>query len=124
MDVLIIDDDSGVRRVHQRVLERAGYMVAAVDNGLQALVELQEHEFAAILLDVQMPFLEGKSFFTELQASHPKAAGCVIFVTGWAGDPDVKAFIEQSGRPALQKPVEREALVNAVRQLIERPHSP
>ncbi len=42
MDVLIVEDRPEVRNAYGKVLERAGYMVKAVDNGLAALAELQQ----------------------------------------------------------------------------------
>lgn len=45
MDVLVVDDDPDVRHTHVKLLERAGFMVRAVDNGLAAIAELQRHPF-------------------------------------------------------------------------------
>ena len=119
-DILIVDDDVSVGRVHQRLLERAGYTVTAVDNGLAALAELQQHTFGAILLDVRMPFLEGRRFYEEVANTYPELAERVIFVTGFADDPQVRDFLRGVGRPVLLKPVEFEELVTAV-QHIARP---
>ncbi len=62
MDVLIVEDTPEVRSAYGRVLEHAGYMVKAVDNGLAALAELQQRSYSVILLDIFMPFLEGRVF--------------------------------------------------------------
>ncbi len=117
MDVLIVEDTPEVRNAYGRVLERAGYMVKAVDNGLAALAELQQGSYSVILLDILMPFLEGKSFFRQLEADFPDMAAKVLFVTGMAGDSDTRAFLEQTGQPFLRKPVDAQELVEAVRQM-------
>ncbi len=116
VDVLIVDDNTEVSSAYGQVLERAGYMVKAVDNGLAALAELQQGRYSVILLDILMPFLEGKSFFRQLEADFPEMAKRVVFVTGMAGDDETRKFLEQTGQPFLEKPVEADDLVGAVRK--------
>jgi len=117
VDILIVEDAPEVRSAYGRVLERAGYMVKAVDNGLAALAELQQGSYSVILLDIVMPFLEGKGFFRQLEEDFPDMAKKVLFVTGMAGDSDIRDFLEQAGQPFLEKPVDAEQLVEAVRKM-------
>ncbi len=118
MDVLIVEDAPEVRSAYGRVLERAGYMVKAVDNGLAALAELQQGSYSVIVLDILMPFLEGKGFFRQLEADFPDMTKKVLFVTGMAGDSDTRNFLEQTGQPFLKKPVDAKQLVAAVRRMM------
>ena len=117
MDILIVEDRPEVRSAYGKVLERAGYMVKAVDNGLAALAELQQGSYSVILLDILMPFLEGKSFFRQLKADFPDMTKKVLFVTGMSGDSDTRDFLEQTGQPFLKKPVDAKQLVEAVRKI-------
>ncbi len=119
-DVLIVDDDPAVRGTLTKMLEQAGFMVSAVDNGLAALAELREERVRAVVCDIKMPFLEGRRFYDELASAHPDIAERVIFVTGHGGDPQVRRFIERTGRPILDKPVAKTELVKAVQSLIDR----
>lgn len=120
MDVLIVDDDEAVRVAYAKVLEHAGFMVNAVDNGLAALAELQRHKFGAILCDHRMPVLEGRRFYDELVNELPAMARRVIFVTG-VDDPQLRAYLARTRQPVLRKPVEQSHLVHAVREMVERP---
>lgn len=117
MDVLIVDDDAAIRSTYQRGLERAGYMVKAVDNGLAAFAELQRHTYRVIVCDIQMPFLKGNNFFDELGTTFPAMADRVIFSTGWGHRDDIRAFLDRTGRPVLYKPVDLKDLVSAVRKV-------
>lgn len=117
MDVLIVDDNVEVSRALARVLERAGYMVKVVDNGLAAFAELTQTPFSVIVLDILMPFLEGKSFFRQLEADFPDMTKRVLFVTGMAGDEETMDFIERTGQPCLAKPVDAQEFVDTVRSL-------
>lgn len=120
MDVLIVDDDDDIRRTFTRALERAGYMVTVVENGLAAFAELQQHQYSAIVCDIHMPFLEGRSFYDELVAHYPQMAPRVVFATGWADQDEVADFLKQTGRPVLRKPVDFKQLVKTVRWVAER----
>ena len=117
MDVLIVDDSPEVSTIYGQLLEHAGYMVKVVDNGLAAFAEIQEGRYAVILLDILMPFLEGKSFFRQLEADFPDLAKRVVFVTGMADD-ETREFLERTGQPFLQKPVDAAHLVTAVRKMM------
>jgi CheY-like chemotaxis protein len=121
MDVLIVDDDPDVQRTHGRLLERAGFTARAVDNGLAAFAELQRHEFSAILCDIFMPFLEGRTFFHQLQQDFPGQAARVIFVSGYPDNPETEDFLAQTGRPFLAKPVDPDELIQAVRKVAAQP---
>jgi len=120
VDILIVDDDQDVRRVFTRSLERAGYMVTAVENGLAAFAELQRHQYRAIVCDVHMPFLEGRTFYDELLKDYPQMAQRVLFATGWTEHDEVGPFLKQTGRPVLRKPVDLKELVTTVRGVAER----
>ena len=121
MDVLIVDDDEAVRHAFTRALERAGFMVTAVENGLAAFAELQQRSYRAIVCDVHMPFLEGRSFYDELLRDDPALARRLVFATGWMEHDEVGPFLEQSGRPVLRKLVDFQQLVDVVRRIADQP---
>jgi len=120
MDILILDDDEAVRKSFTRALERAGYMVTAMDNGLAAFAELQRHHYQAIVCDIHMPFLEGRTFYDEILKDYPQMAQRVVFATGWAEQDEVAAFLKRTGRPVLRKPVDVKHLVEMVRGVADR----
>lgn len=115
VDVLIIDDDPAVRRAVGKALERAGYGVETVDTGLAAMAAVRAHSFHAIVCDVRMPFLDGVTFYDELEKADPEAAKRVVFVTAFATDPTVQAFLERIDRPVVEKPFELDDLLAVVK---------
>jgi DNA-binding response OmpR family regulator len=119
MDILVIEDDLAVQHTIAKTLEHAGYMVKCVDNGLQALAELQDATFLAIVCDVGLPFLEGKSLYDQVKTEYPKMAKRILFVTGMAKDPETRKFLDRTGRPVLPKPFELTDLLHAVRLVAE-----
>jgi len=118
--VLIVEDDPANRDAFARILAHAGFEVTVAEDGIAAMRALASRRFAVIVSDVKMPQLSGKGFFEQIEESDPDAAGRVVFVTAYAGDPGLQEFFRGSGQPVLQKPVELGALVDAVREVAER----
>ena len=114
MDILVIEDDPTVRRIITKALEGHGYSVKTADNGLQALSDVQENEFRAIVCDLGLPFLEGKSLFDAIADDHPEKAARIVFVTGQADDPKTRSFLDGTGRPVVAKPFDVADLVRTV----------
>lgn len=120
MDVLIVEDEAHVRMAHALILERAGFMVHSVENGLEAIAALQVHPYRAVICDVRMPFLEGRRFYDELKKEYPQLKERVVFVTAWASDPDIREFAERERCPLLGKPVDMDELIRTVRRVAEQ----
>lgn len=57
--ILLAEDNPVNQRLAMRILRRAGHQVTPVDNGQAAIVAVQQHEFDLVLMDVQMPILDG-----------------------------------------------------------------
>ena len=120
MDVLIVDDNTRVRSSLARILERAGLVVDTAENGLAAYAEVQIHPYRVIVVDIQMPFMDGIEFYEELRVDYPDLARRVVFVTAWTGEPAIRTFLEDTGRPFLEKPFDVVDFVKVVRHIAAR----
>lgn len=118
MEALLIEDDTDVQRSLRKVLERAGFQVITVENGLAALAELRARQFAVLVCDIRMPFMNGIELFRELQDQYPDVTRRVVFITAWANDPEIRDFLERSDRPWLRKPFDLGALLATVRGIV------
>src|SRR5690606_34036468 len=79
--VLVVDDSITMRRVTQRLLERNGFRVVTAKDGIEAIAVLQEHRPDIILLDVEMPRMDGYEFARHVR-NNPETAGLpIIMVT-------------------------------------------
>lgn len=116
--VLIVEDDRANREAFKRILKRAGFDVSTVENGLDALDVLSRERFDVIVCDISMPLLSGIGFFEQLEDVAPGMGGRILFVTAYADDPRVREFIDKTGQPVLEKPVELAALVEAVQRVV------
>ena len=69
--VMVVDDSLTVRRVSQRLLEKRGYAVIVARQGVEALELLRETRPAALLLDIEMPRMDGFELLSRVRA-HPR----------------------------------------------------
>lgn len=112
--VLIVEDNAGVRGGLARFLERSGYYVQTVENGLAALAVVEGDRFDVVVCDVQLPFLDGMSFYDQLIDGHPEIARRTIFITAWVHEPQVRMFLDHVDRPYLEKPFRMSEMLNLI----------
>ena len=109
--ILVVDDDSAVRRITRAALEGAGYEVLEAENGNTALRELREHTpMPQILLtDIVMPGMTGLALAAQVHRLLPGIR--VIFMSGFMED----YRVELTGSVCLQKPFTIAQLLATVR---------
>ncbi|HEX9730125.1 MAG TPA: response regulator [Gemmatimonadales bacterium] len=115
--VLVVEDDPLVRDAIKRLLEHAGFHVTIAPNGLAALGRIRDASFRAVVCDIRLPFLQGNDFYDQLKELFPEMVKRVVFVTGWAHEDEIRAFLERTGQPYLTKPFEAAALIAAVKEV-------
>jgi CheY-like chemotaxis protein len=116
--ILLVDDDPSVLRALARLLRRDGYQVETACNGREALAELHQRHYDAIVSDLRMPELDGRTFYAHLRHAYAPLHQRVIFLTGAYAEPDNRTFLEQSGQPWLRKPCTIGAIRCAIQQVI------
>lgn len=116
--VLIVDDETVVVEISKRKLESLGFRVLFAYDGEEALALLNSEKPDLIVLDVQMPKMNGYSFLTELR-KHPNstlAATPVVVVTAYADNNPI--FVRHGIKAYLLKPLKLEQLVEKVQELL------
>ena len=116
--VLVADDDLAVRTAVCRGLRRH-FDVEEVGDGAQVLACIQAGKrFDAILMDVEMPVMDGRRALEALAVMSPALAERTIIVTGGASTPELQRWIEglASGR-VYSKPVAVAVLIAAIEGL-------
>lgn len=115
--ILAIDDDAKVCLLIQRFLEPAGYRVVTASSGTEGLVHLRSESIDLVLLDLEMPIMNGPAFIRELKTIRPDTP--VIVVTRY---PDGNLMMEASKFGPLlliTKPIDRKMLFSAVTLALE-----
>jgi DNA-binding response OmpR family regulator len=110
--VLIVEDDSELRRMYATALRFAGFDVWQAGDGTRALEVIENHPPDLVILDLMLPTLDGIAVFGELVARHPGIR--TMIVTGSNRDlSDVDADC------VFRKPLSPERLTQAVRDCLE-----
>ena len=114
--VLAVDDSSVIRELLIASLEAAGYSVEAVASGQAALVAAAQETFDAVILDVDMPGLDGLAVGRALR-QHPRSCRSVIAMHTTLAEAEVRAGFD--GYDAfLPKPCSGRLLGQCVDQMI------
>jgi PAS domain S-box-containing protein len=122
--VLLVEDDSMVRRLAKKILERHGYKVIDQDSGGRALVYVEKGEDAIDLLltDVVMPGMSGKELHERLKEKQPDLKA--LFMSGYTEDIIAHHGVLEKGTELLDKPFNIESLTRKVREVLNKPTGP
>ncbi len=113
--ILLADDSSTVRTIARMELESAGYSVLEAADGEQALAMAIEHQPDTILLDIEMPVMDGYETVTALKEEPRTADIPVVFLTGRTDAADVVRALKLGGHDYVRKPPEAAELLARVR---------
>jgi CheY-like chemotaxis protein len=118
--VLLVDDEDQLRRVMRDLLERDGYQVTEARDGVEALDQIDRHAPDIIVLDLNLPGLDGYGVLSHLR-SRPATAGIPVVVLTAQGDEDneVRVF-EMGADDFLSKPFRARALSVRLRAVLGR----
>ena len=104
--VLVVDDSSLVRLYYRDVLEKSGFDVDQAMNGLEAMERVLAQPFDLLIVDVNMPKMDGFSFLRELRRSKSEAAALpALIITTEAGREDAEEARAVGANFYLVKPV-------------------
>jgi two-component system, chemotaxis family, chemotaxis protein CheY len=117
--ILVVDDAALVRLYYRQILEAAGYEVGEALNGIEALENLSPRPNSLLIVDVNMPQMDGLTFIKALRRRELPFSAVPILVTSTeAGPQDASAARDAGANFYLIKPVGRERLLEAVSLLI------
>ncbi|MBL8693061.1 MAG: response regulator [Planctomycetes bacterium] len=118
--VLVVDDNAVNRIVASKILERAGHCVEAADNGKAALEVLRSVHFDLVLMDLQMPVMDGIETIRRIRAGeegvNPKIR--VIAITAQAEESDRTACLSAGADGFLTKPLRMGELLAEMNRML------
>lgn len=120
--ILVVDDASLVRMYYREALTRAGYAVDEALNGLEALETLTASPADLLIVDINMPQMDGLTFLAKLRRQAGPVSGIpALVVSTEAGAQDFAAARAAGANFYLVKPISQEALVAHVGWLCGAP---
>jgi type IV pilus assembly protein PilB len=117
--VLVADDDPQMRRLIRSILERDGYDITEAADGLDALEQVENRRFDLMLLDIDMPRLDGLGVLEELRARIKTLGVPVIVLTARTDDTETRV-LDLGAQDFLTKPVQPNSLQARVKAVLRR----
>ena len=117
LNLLVAEDTAANQKVIRAILERRGHAVTIVETGVEALETVQDREFDAILMDIQMPFMDGIQATKAIRSLKGRYASIpIIAMTAHARLEDRRRCLKSGMTGYVSKPIHARKMI----QLIER----
>lgn len=126
LDVLLAEDNPVNQKVARRFLERMGYRADAVGNGLEAVTALENRRYDLVLMDLQMPEMDGLEASRQIRRRLPPGRQPkIIALTANAMQGDREICLAAGMDDYISKPVKMQEIAAAIRrQFSKRPAAP
>jgi two-component system chemotaxis response regulator CheY len=122
MKMLIVDDSVMIRKVIQAAVEKIGFEPLEVKNGQEAMdkIEKEYNDIALVLLDWNMPVLDGYSVLKNIKQNEKYSHIPVLMVTTEVDRKRVIQAVEAGATNYLMKPFSQEDLIDKMNSCIEK----
>ncbi|HEX3096883.1 MAG TPA: Hpt domain-containing protein [Usitatibacter sp.] len=114
--VMVVDDSLTVRKITSRMLAREGYEFATAKDGVDALQQLQDMKPDCILLDVEMPRMDGFEFARNVRADDATRGIPIIMITSRTADKHRNHALEIGVNEYMGKPYQEDELLALIRR--------
>ncbi|MEF9944579.1 MAG: response regulator, partial [Burkholderiaceae bacterium] len=114
--VMVVDDSITVRRVTQRLLERQGWEVLLAKDGVDALRQLQDVRPDIMLVDIEMPRMDGFDLARHVRSSRATAGIPIVMITSRTADKHRSTAFELGVNDYLGKPYQEEELLAVIKR--------
>ena len=116
--VMVVDDSLTVRRVTQRLLERQGYTVLLAKDGVDALRQLQDVKPDIMLVDIEMPRMDGYDLTRNVRGNKKTAEIPIIMITSRTAEKHRSMAFELGVNEYLGKPYQEDELLKFIKQYL------
>lgn len=117
--VMVVDDSVTVRKVTGRFLEREGFRVITAKDGVEALQLLQDHIPDVMLLDIEMPRMDGFEVAKNIRTSSRLRDIPIIMITSRTGEKHREHAFELGVNKYMGKPYQEDLLLSNIKELIK-----
>lgn len=118
--ILIIDDNAINRKLFGFLLKKAGYEVMEAEGGKQGVELAQKIIPHLILMDIQMPHMDGITSLKAMRAMEATREIPAIAITSYAMKGDRERFLAEGFVDYISKPIDNEVLLTSIKNTLER----
>lgn len=116
--ILIVDDDSSIRRTLREILEFESYTVDESTDGLDCLVKLKNQSYDVVILDIKMPRMDGMEAIERIQSLHADTP--VVMISGHANIDTAVEAVKKGAFDFIQKPPDLNRLLITIRNAMDK----
>ncbi len=116
--VLTVDDSPSVRKLVEFTLKAKGFGVNSAGNGVEALELMEKERFDAIILDINMPQMNGLEFLQKIRADQTLASIPVVMLTTEGQDKDKDQAISLGATAYIVKPFKPTQLLSLLEKIL------
>lgn len=117
--IMVVDDSITIRKVTTRFLERNNYKVVTAKDGVDAVQKLQDFTPALILLDIEMPRMDGYELATHVRNNERLKSVPIIMITSRTGDKHRQRAMDIGVQEYLGKPYNESELLAHVKSVVQ-----
>lgn len=117
-NVLIVDDETPIRRTLKEILEFEKFKVDEASDGLECLVQLKKAQYDVILMDIKMPKMDGMEALERIQTLAPDTP--VIMISGHANIDTAVEAVKKGAFDFISKPPDLNRLLITVRNALDK----
>lgn len=118
--ILVVEDETDICELLQYVLEREGFQVTCVNNGIEALDVVRSQPFTLAVLDIMLPGMDGLTLCRKLRENQATRRMPVVMLTARSEESDVVVGLEVGADDYLTKPFSPKELVARIRAVLRR----
>ena len=121
LSILVVEDTPVNQKVAQHLLARFGFRSDVAASGEEAITALQQRDYDLVLMDIQMPEMDGLEATRRIRARWPERDLRIVAMTANVGTEDVRRCYEAGMDAFLPKPIDVTSLARMLRELLTAP---
>ncbi|MBF0409723.1 MAG: response regulator [Candidatus Riflebacteria bacterium] len=118
--ILIIDDSQMSRNYHSAILQENGYEILQAADGAEGLEKALMNQIDAVMVDINMPVMDGFEFIRRLRCEESHKLLPVIIMSTEKSDEDVTQGMNAGANLYLVKPVDPDTLLDSIEKMIPK----
>jgi len=119
-NILVVDDGDINIQVGKEVIKSLGCFVDCAENGIEAISKIENFEYDAVLMDIQMPVMDGPTALKEIRKNAQFAKLPIIAVTANITPQDKKKYKQDGFNGFIPKPYKKELFIFELDRLINK----
>jgi PAS domain S-box-containing protein len=119
-NILVIDDEPGIRDILTRIFSERGYRTDSASDAKTALEMLSQNGYALFIIDLKLPKISGQKLYEIMLDKYPSSTQRVMFITGDTITQSTQDFLDSTGKPYLTKPFSPKVVIDLAEKILSR----